>query len=146
MIDLGSAFFGALYFLMSARNVKNLPICFLILLMNLHTFFINSIVAMFNDPEIQIFSFDMETGCLGFLNVHNRALPLLSYALFASFFGSAGYVLCLLFFSPLVTSNAYLVEPFFAQILGYMFGLDQLPGICTALGTLFAIFGIGFID
>ena len=114
MIDLGSAFFGALYFLMSAHNVKNLPICLLIFLMNLHTFFINSAIAKFNSPEIEIFSLDMETGCLGFLNVNNSALPLLAYALFASFFGSAGYVLCLLFFSPLVTSNAYLVEPFFA--------------------------------
>ena len=114
--------------------------------MNLHTFFINSMVAKINDPSIQIFSLDLETGCLGFLNVNNAALPLLSYALFASFFGSAGYVLCLLFYSPLVTSNAYLVEPFFAQILGYIFGLDQLPGWFTALGTLFAIFGIAFID
>ena len=88
----------------------------------------------------------METGCLGFLNMNNPALALFSYAIFASFFGSAGYVLCLLFFSPLVTSNAYLVEPFFAQLLGYMFGLDKMPGMLTALGTLFAIFGIAFID
>ena len=52
MIDLGSAFFGALYFLMSAQNVKSLPICFLIFLMNLHTFFINSVVAKLDDPQI----------------------------------------------------------------------------------------------
>ena len=146
MIDLGSAFFGALYFLMSAKNVKNLPICLLIFIMNFHTFFINATIAKLNDPKIEIFSLDMETGCFGFLNVHNHALSILSYALFASFFGSAGYVLCLLFYSPLVTSNAYLVEPFFAQILGYMFGLDKLPGYLTGLGTLFAIFGIAFID
>ena len=88
----------------------------------------------------------METGCLGFLNLNNPALAIFSYAIFASFFGSAGYVLCLLFYSPLVTSNAYLVEPFFAQLLGYVFGLDKMPGFMTALGTLFAIFGIAFID
>ena len=52
MVDLGSAFFGALYFLMSARNVKSVPICFLIFLMNLHTFLINSVVAKLDDPKI----------------------------------------------------------------------------------------------
>ena len=80
------------------------------------------------------------------MNVHNEVLPLLFYSIFSSFFGSAGYILCLLFYSPLVTSNAYLLEPFFAQSLGYMLGLDSLPGIMTAVGTIFAIFGIAFID
>lgn len=61
----------------------------------------------------------MEYGCLGFLNPHNDLQIITAYAFFASFLGSAGYVLCLLFFSPLVTSNAFLVEPFFAQIIGY---------------------------
>jgi len=100
---------------MSARNVKNLPVCLLILLMNMHTFVINSCVAKYQNSEIEFFSFDVETGCFGFLNVFNQPLlPIACYALLASFFGSAGYVLCLLFYSPLVTSNAYLLEPFFA--------------------------------
>jgi hypothetical protein len=60
----------------------------------------------------------------------------------ASFFGSAGYTLSLLFFSPLVTCNAYLVEPLIAQFLGYLVGLDKLPGLMTVVGTVFAIFGI----
>ena len=47
IIDLSSAFFGALYFIMSARNVKNLPICLLILLMNMHTWVINGCVAKY---------------------------------------------------------------------------------------------------
>lgn len=45
IMDAASAFFGALYFLMSARNIKHIPICMLILLMSTHTFFINSFVA-----------------------------------------------------------------------------------------------------
>lgn len=146
LIDIGSAFFGALYFLISARNVKQIPICLLILIMNFHTFMLNSLIARFSDPRIQIFSVDMEFGCLGFLNFNNPLLPILSYALFASFFGSAGYVLCLLFFSPLIVSNAFLLEPFVAQTLGYIFGLDNLPGLLTILGTLAAVGGILFID
>ena len=125
IIDLVSAFFGALYFLMSARNVKNLPVCLLILIMNFHTWAINGWVAKYQNPEISLFSLDPQTGCLGFLNVLETPwIPLFFYAVFASFFGSAGYVLCLLFYSPLVTSNAYLLEPFFAQSLGYGLGLD----------------------
>ena len=73
-------------------------------------------------------------------------MELLLYAIFASFFGSAGYTLSLLFFTPLVTCNAYLVEPLLAQSLGYACGLDSLPGFMTAVGTLFAIFGIFQID
>ena len=67
------------------------------------------------------------------------------YGLFCSFFGSAGYVLTLLFFSPLVTSNAYLIEPFIAQVLGYSLNLDKMPGIITLLGTICALAGILFI-
>ena len=94
-----------------------------------------------------IFSTDVDHGCMGFLNLADNNLTVLSmYALFASFFGSAGYVLCLLFYSPLVTSNAYLLEPFFAQSLGYFLGLDKLPGLMTLVGTIFAVFGIMHID
>ena len=59
IIDLVSAFFGALYFIMSARNVKSMPVCLLILLMNMHTFVINSCLAMYQNPEIEIFSTDV---------------------------------------------------------------------------------------
>lgn len=45
VIDIGSAVFGSFYFLLSARNVKNIPICFLIFIMNLHTFMLNSFIA-----------------------------------------------------------------------------------------------------
>jgi drug/metabolite transporter (DMT)-like permease len=115
IIDLASAFFGALYFIMSGKNVKTMPVCFLILLMNMHSWAINGLIAKYQDSAINLFSFDVQTGCLGFMNVADQALlPLFCYALLASFFGSAGYVLCLLFYSPLVTSNAYLLEPFFA--------------------------------
>jgi hypothetical protein len=83
---------------------------------------------------------------LGFLNPNQPLTPLIFYAILASFFGSAGYTLCLLFYSPLVTCNAYLVEPLLAQALGYICGLDKLPGFMTAIGTVFAIYGIMYID
>ena len=68
------------------------------------------------------------------------------WSVFCAFFGQAGYIISLNFFSPLVTSNAYLLEPFFAQILGYMIGLDKLPGVISLLGTGCALVGIMYID
>jgi drug/metabolite transporter (DMT)-like permease len=50
IVDACSAFFGALYFIMSARNVKEIPICLLIFLMSLHTFMINSTIAKIQNP------------------------------------------------------------------------------------------------
>ena len=56
--------------------------------------------------------------------------------------GSAGYVLCLLFYSPLVVSNSYMLEPFIAQLLGYAIGLDKFPGIFTFIGAIITLYGI----
>lgn len=140
--------FGAFYFILSARNVKCIPICFLIFIMNAHTFLFNAMIAKVQNPEeIKVLSVDVNYGCFGFLNFVDQAfLPLFLYAVFASFFGSAGYTLTLLFFSPLVSSSAYLVEPLVAQSLGYAVGLDRMPGVLTLLGAILAIVGIFFID
>ena len=114
MVDLASAFFGALYFLLSASNVKKVPICLLLVIMNVHNFIINSSIAKYQSSDIMIFSLSPTHGCLGFLSTQNPLLPMLSWIVMASFFGSAGYVLSLMFYSPLVTSNAFLLEPFVA--------------------------------
>jgi drug/metabolite transporter (DMT)-like permease len=45
LIDIFSALFGAIYFLLQARSVKKIPIFLLIWVMNVHTFFINSCIA-----------------------------------------------------------------------------------------------------
>lgn len=60
--------------------------------------------------------------------------------------GSAGYVLCLLFYSPMVVTNAYLLEPIVAQLLGYYLGIDKLPGYMTVVGTIITLLGIIIID
>ena len=74
LINFVSALFGALYFIMNARNVQKLPVISLIFFMNLHLFFINALVAKFTPPtegkQISIFSFENH-GCLGFFNENN---------------------------------------------------------------------------
>jgi len=104
IVDLVSAFFGAIFFLMQARNVREVPICALIVFMNIHIFFLNSLLATVYDPSMEVFSFSREEGCFGFLAVHAEVIPLLCMTLFTAFFGSAGSVLCALFYSPMVTS------------------------------------------
>ena len=146
LMVLGSAVFGALYFLMSAKNVKALPICLLLFMMNLHSFFLCSLMAKFSDSSVEIFSIDPVNGCFGFLNRDNLFIALIPYGILASFCGSAGYVLCLLWYSPVVTSNSYLIEPFIAQALGFWFGIDAMPGLLTLVGTLLAIAGIMFLQ
>lgn len=46
LVDIASAFFGALYFIMSAANARDVPMCLLLLIYNSHTFLINSGIAM----------------------------------------------------------------------------------------------------
>ena len=46
IVDICSAFFGALYFIMSAANARDVPMCLLLLIYNSHTFLLNSGIAM----------------------------------------------------------------------------------------------------
>lgn len=74
LLDIGSALFGALFFLMSVRNIKEIPICLLLLLMSSHTFVMNSLIAKMSDPTVQIMSFSTTHGCFGFLNPNQPLL------------------------------------------------------------------------
>ena len=48
---LFSAVFGALYFLMNAKNVKDMPICLLLFMMNIHNFMLCSALARITSKE-----------------------------------------------------------------------------------------------
>jgi drug/metabolite transporter (DMT)-like permease len=52
VVDIGSAFFGALYFIFSADNAKNVPICLLLLIYNSHIFILNSGIAKLQNHEV----------------------------------------------------------------------------------------------
>lgn len=52
LLDVGSAVFGAVFFLLSAKNVKRVPICLLLVLMFTHTWVINSTIAKALDPTV----------------------------------------------------------------------------------------------
>ena len=115
--------------------------------MNISNFVMCSLLAMImTKGEAKIFSTDPVNGCLGFLNPQIALVSFIPYGILSSFFGSAGYVLCLLFYSPAVTSNAFLLEPFVSEGLGYYMGLDKLPGWLTLIGTVAIIAGIMYLQ
>ena len=124
-IVLGSALFGALYFILSGKNVNQFPMCMLLFFMSFHNFILCAIMAKASDYEnVKVLSTDPVYGCFGFLNSETAFVALVPFGLLAAFCGSAGYVLCLLWYSPVVTSNSYLIEPFIAQALGCAIGID----------------------
>lgn len=104
-------------------------------------------MAEISYPESTNLSFNPQTGCFGFLNVFEQPfLPLLVNFFFSSILASSGYVVCLVFHSPLIVANAQLLEPPGAQVLGFVWGLDKLPGPLTYSGAVFALLGISLID
>ena len=57
------------------------------------------------------------------------------YGFFATFFGSIGYILAMQYLPTSVCLNAFLLEPYIAQVLGCLFGIDLMPGFMTIIGT-----------
>lgn len=138
---------GAFYFLVNSKLVKTVPIFALLLIMNVNSFILNALLAkIMNSSETKIFSIDKNYGCFGFFSSEAAFMAFVPFGLVSALLGSAGYVICLLFFSPLVCTNAFLLQPYVAQILGYAFGIDSFPGFLTILGTLMTGVGIYCID
>lgn len=117
LVNLTSAFFGGIYFLMNSFNVNSLPIISLVLFQNIHLWVINSTMAhIFSPPDVHIeyFSTDMYTGCLGIFDRRIAFIAFIPFGILCSIMGSAGYTISLMFYSPLVVSNAFLIEPIVA--------------------------------
>ena len=85
---------------------------------------------------------DVHWGGFGFLDENEAVDAILWYGLSAGFFGNPGYMICLLFFSPVVVTATYLCEPFLSQLFGYLMEIDKFPGVMTWVGTIFAVIGI----
>ena len=51
----------------------------------------------------------------------------------------AGYTLALNYFQPHIVGNAFVLEPFLGQFLGWITHQDQIPGILTFIGGLIII-------
>lgn len=93
-------------------------ICLLFLL----TTFVFSICAMLFEESG--FNLNRQNGLFGWLDSSNCFSIIFFYGFFATFFGSVGYIIAMQFLPTTVCLNAYLLEPFVAQVLGCLFGID----------------------
>ena len=147
VLDLSLALFGALYFMINAKNVGIIPVCTLVLVYNIISFWMNALIGKYIfDHRVVIFSRDVTFGCFGFLTKECWFIAFVPYGLLASICGNAGYIFAMLFFSPEVVANTLLLEPFIAQVLGYFYGIDYFPGALTIIGTCLAVLGIFFLQ
>ena len=83
---------------------------------------------------------------MGFLDPEIALIAFIPFGIFSSVMGSAGYVMSLIFYSPAVVTNSYLLEPFIAQMMGYYFKIDEKPGALTIFGTILTLYGVYKID
>ena len=133
--------------MMNAKNIKSLPICQLLFFMNICNFIICSLLAvLITKGEAKLFSTDPIHGCFGFLNPKVALIAFVPYGILSSLFCGVGFVLCLFFYSPAVTSNAFLLDPFVSEAMGYFLGIDKLPGLLTLFGTILIITGIVYLQ
>ena len=127
-----------LYFAFSRSLMRN-RILTHVLVTNFLIMVIFSVGAILNeDAKMNI---DRNKGLFGWLSADIAFTSIFFFGFFATFFGSVGYLLSMQFYSPITCMNAYLLEPFFAQVLGLLFGIDKFPGTVTILGVIAVAFG-----
>ena len=135
---------AAFLILMNGILVKSLPIftsvfiqaCFGIV----YLICINYVVT----EDYQFFSTDPLSGGLG---IYTQDFPAVAmFSLSAGFFGNVGYVISLLFFSPVIVSAVFLFEPALGQLISYFAGIDEFPGWMTWGGTACVFLGILLIQ
>lgn len=141
MICIGCSFFASFFMLMNGLVVKALPIFFVLIVQSALGFLFNGAVnAVLFSGDYVFFSTDVVWG--GFGLVGEEPLALACYALSAGFLGNCGYVIALLFFSPVIVSASFLFEPFIGQMIGYWLAIDHFPGLLTWIGTTVVVLGI----
>ena len=63
---------------------------------------------------VEFWSTSATRGIFGFLNPEVAFTAFVPFGIFCTVCGNAGYIVCLVFFSPLVVSSSFLMEPLLA--------------------------------
>ena len=96
--------------------------------------------------SFEYFSMHKGWGAFGLFHHDQLSVTWGLYGPSHGFFGNAGYLICLNYFSPVIVSAAFLMEPSIGQCIGYWFDIDKLPSWMTWLGALGVIIGIGLVQ
>lgn len=137
----------AFFMLLNGVLVKAFPIFTLLVLQAVIGYvYLTVMMKLAFMDEFDFFSLDVNWGGFGFLDSDEAFAAIVCYGLSCGFFGNAGYVICLLFFSPVIVSACFLLEPFLGQMIGYLMDIDHFPGWLTWIGTLLVLIGILLIQ
>ena len=141
-ICLFCTFLASIFFMINGLLVKTVPIFTLLTLQTIVVCATFPILLTYMYDEYEYFSTDKMMGGFGFLHPDEAVNGVFVFGLSAGFFAMAGWVLCLLFFSPVVITGTFLWEIFISQFLGFMLDIDKLPGWLTWVGTVVVIVGV----
>jgi len=137
-----SASFGMAAYLSIAKDLRskcNLFV-FTFALFVCCQFFILSFMIVKGEPVE--FSTDKNIGIFGWVNSDMDRLPVELYiVLVCSLMGTIAYVAVLQYFEAIVVAVVMLMEPSVAALIGYMAGVDSLPGLQTWFGDAFVVAG-----
>ena len=118
-ICIGCAFFGALWILANGALIHSMPIFFNIFCQAiLAEIFIVTTLYIWEWDKYSFFSTDKYYGTMGMFHEDQWITIFFMFGPSAGFFGNAGYIISLKFFSPVVVSAAFLFEPIIGQIIG----------------------------
>ena len=142
-ICISGAVGAAFFMLINGHLVKAFPIFTLLLAQALLGYlYINILLALVYPDDFEFFSLDPLWGGFGFAHKDEVFAAFVCFGTSAGFFGNAGYVICLLFFSPVIVSATFLFEPFLGQLIGYLMKIDKFPGWMTIIGTVLVLIGV----
>ena len=141
-ICLFMTFLASIFFMINGLLVKTVPIFTLLTLQSIVVCATFPILLTFMYDDYEFFSNDKMMGGFGFMHPDEAVYGVICFGLSAGFFAMAGWVLCLLFFSPVVITGTFLFEIFISQFLGFMLNIDKLPSWLTWVGTVVVIIGV----
>ena len=142
-VCISAAFGAAFFFLFNGHLVKAFPIFTLLLIQSTIGYFYILILLFISYPDdFKYFSLDPYWGGFGYFNSDEAFYALFCFGMTGGFWGSLGYVISLLFFSPVIVSASFLFEPFVGQMIGYWMDIDHFPGWLTWTGTFCVFFGV----
>ena len=135
------AWFFALYLPWNKILIRKIP--------GLAILMINSLVSIswciivmiiINEGDTsKLFSFDPHEGIFGLFSYEQIKISILLGPIGMSI---GGYTLALKYFQPHIVGNAFVIEPFLGQFLGWITHQDQVPGILTFIGGIIIILAI----
>jgi len=144
LIALIGSIFGAFYFMIGSKLIKKLPAFVTSFSLAFSNVIISTLFGLaFDNID---FSFSPDTGIFGWLSSKHFVYVFFYVGILTGVFANGGYIISLLFYSPILVSNLMLLEPVNGQILACLLGVDNFPGMLTIFGGIITLFGLYYVS